>query len=164
MKFKTNFNLDNFPAPIGEVHTGVSQTIPDQAMSTREIMNRFARGLPLNVGKNFTYDSDDENTDDPLATVDFKRLDLAEREQLINQIQNARDEAKKRYDDAVKRQKKFSRLPKVLETTPTNVEDIDHDDMGNTYENSDSTVERRPGTPPAAGGKQKGSKKNGSQH
>lgn len=83
-----------------EVNTLPSETIPDDSFTMREIYTRFTSGYPINV-HNYTGDLE-EDLDSPYATVQWKHIDLAEREQLIKEIKEKQLEAKQRYDDAVK--------------------------------------------------------------
>lgn len=64
-----------------ESNDGTSQTIPNQALSMREIMERFARGIPLDA-KLYDQYSDIENDEELMDTIDTGRLDYAEIEQL----------------------------------------------------------------------------------
>jgi hypothetical protein len=68
-----------------EVNKQKSLTIPDQALSIKEILNRFARGLDIEGFKPI-YDDDINDNDDYLP--DPRTLDLAEREELKEQFQN----------------------------------------------------------------------------
>jgi len=76
MYFKNIMNYEEYK---GEVNNQPSQTIPDQAMSIKEILQRFARGLPI---EQFSpkYDTDDVSEDDYLP--DPRTLDLAERQEM----------------------------------------------------------------------------------
>lgn len=66
----------NGPHPVqGELNFLPSETVPDQTMSMREIVSRFARGLPIEGAKNPVY-NDDMDLPDP------KKLDLEELWQL----------------------------------------------------------------------------------
>jgi len=53
-----------------------SQTIPDQALSVREILQRYANGLPLGGSNEPIWEGEDGDGIDP------RRLDLAERQEL----------------------------------------------------------------------------------
>jgi hypothetical protein len=70
-------NPFNYEVSKGKVITQKSQTIPDQTMSIRTILDRYAKGLPVTGYKNPIYeDSDiDEVIQDP------RKMDLAERQQ-----------------------------------------------------------------------------------
>lgn len=59
----------------GEINNEPSQTIPDEAMTIKEIMNRFTRGLPLGGSNEPVYDGDED------FVPDFSRMDLAERQE-----------------------------------------------------------------------------------
>jgi hypothetical protein len=59
-----------------EVNNEPSQTVPDQSMSVRELLRRYASGLPLTNGKEAIYEGEDSEGIDP------RRLDLAERQEL----------------------------------------------------------------------------------
>lgn len=101
MRFKTHYNAAEFK-PSYDPSGGVSKTIPDQTMSLKEIMRRFAAGLPIEGVKVPLYDDEDA----PL--VDISTLDLAEREEqariareeldsLKDRIKLAQQEARQAY-------------------------------------------------------------------
>lgn len=124
MKFKTQWNADQFPQEQGEKNPWPSLTIPDQSMSVMEIMQRYANGIPFEAPSVGFYDEDD-----PMP--DVRKLDLAE-------IQDMQDEAKmtiaditekwekERQEKKVKKHKemhdeldKMSEEQKVLDKLPT---------------------------------------------
>lgn len=74
-KFKTAWNADEFDIPL-EYNEEPSMTVPDQSMSVREIMDRFARGLPVSGHKVPVYDGEED-------LPDMKKLDLSERAEMI---------------------------------------------------------------------------------
>lgn len=81
-KWRTAYNY----TPVkGELNTKPSKTIPDQTMSIKELMDRYARGLPLS-GTNRVpiYDGDD----DILQGVNPATLDISERINLIRDVQD----------------------------------------------------------------------------
>lgn len=57
----------------GEVNKKPSKTVPDQTMSIREILTRYAHGLPIEAGKVPIYEGED-------YTPDPRHMDLADRE------------------------------------------------------------------------------------
>ena len=61
-----------------EINKQKSLTIPDQAMSIKDILSRFARGLDVEGFKPI-YDDDDITLDDYIP--DPKNMDLAERQE-----------------------------------------------------------------------------------
>jgi hypothetical protein len=75
MKIKNALNYQSFPKDY-EKTTGPSMTIPDQTMSIRELLRRYASGLPLGGSKEPIYEGEDGDGIDP------RRLDLAERQEL----------------------------------------------------------------------------------
>lgn len=88
MKSKVKTWLNAEPTK-GEVNRQPSMTIPDQTMSLREILQRFAQGLPVTGAKVPVYD---EENDLP----DIRTLDLAERDEYANQFANEFAEIKGR--------------------------------------------------------------------
>lgn len=89
--FKTPYNADNFPKE-AEENDEPSMTIPDESMSVREIMNRYAKGLPLMGQRVPMYDSENE-----IDLPDLTGKDLAEiqeiREQVQQEIYSIKDKA-----------------------------------------------------------------------
>ncbi len=73
-KFAKNYEVNNKP----------SMTVPDQALSVREILSRFARGIP--VEQHAVIYEDVDTPDDFLP--DPRTLDLAERQQYAEMVQD----------------------------------------------------------------------------
>lgn len=90
-----------------------SETVPDQTLSIRQILDRYARGLPLDV-KTGTYD-DNYDIDDILP--DPRLLDLSERQEMA---ENAKSEIQQ-IQEAVKRKKQIIVEPEIL-TPPSQLE------------------------------------------
>lgn len=84
-KFKNHYNVQWFPLD-EEKNFGPSCTVPDQSMSIREIMDRFARGLPLGGEKVPIWNGED---DDVFDGVDPRTLDLSEKEDLLRSTKTA---------------------------------------------------------------------------
>jgi len=61
----------------GKIFTMPSMAIPDQTMSMRTIMNRYAQGLPVMATQNPIYD-----TDGTSEGVNMKTLDLVDLQEL----------------------------------------------------------------------------------
>lgn len=74
-RVKTYFNAHLRPYH-GETFTLPSLTIPDQTMDIREILNRYAQGLPIEQKEPIFNDEEE--------LPDWKKLDLSERYALIN--------------------------------------------------------------------------------
>ena len=75
MRIKNTLNYDQFPS-IGESNSEPSLTIPDQTLPVRELLVRYAKGLPLDGQKQAIWEGEDGDGIDP------RRLDLAERQEL----------------------------------------------------------------------------------
>lgn len=73
----------------GEVNNQPSLTVPDQTMSMREIMLRYASGLPIS-GNNAEPQYDD--LDSPYAGLNLNTLDLSERYDLADEVQREYEE------------------------------------------------------------------------
>lgn len=74
MIVRNMFNASEFNDD--EINEEPSVTIPDQSMSVRELLTRYANGLPLGGVKEQIYEGEDGDGIDP------RRLDLAERQEL----------------------------------------------------------------------------------
>lgn len=110
----------------GEVNTLPSKTIPDQAMSIREIINRSQKGLPVTGVSVPLYNE----TEDGIMP-DLRNMDISEIYELKIRIQQKEKEIKKQLEEeAEKRQleeteayyaKKFKKLETktVVDITPT---------------------------------------------
>ena len=82
MKTKTMLNANEF-AKKYEVNKKPSMTVPDQALSVREILSRFARGIPV---EQYTALYEEVDTPDDFLP-DPRTLDLAERQQYAEMVQ-----------------------------------------------------------------------------
>jgi hypothetical protein len=74
MKVKNSLNANSFEKRY-KVFTQPSKTVPDQSMSIKTILERYARGLPVGGRLDEYYDEED-TLPNPLT------LDLAERQEL----------------------------------------------------------------------------------
>jgi hypothetical protein len=75
MKIKNLLNYDTFEKKY-EKNGKPSLTIPDQTMSVRELLRRYASGLPLGGQREPIYEGEEGDGIDP------RRLDLADRQEL----------------------------------------------------------------------------------
>lgn len=71
------FNREPDP---GHYFESPSQTIPDQAMSVREIMTRFTSGMPIGGNRTEYWDEDESN-----VGINIKKLDLVDIQTLKSQ-------------------------------------------------------------------------------
>lgn len=88
--FKRQLTYDHTKYP-GEVFTLPSLTVPDQALSLKEIIRRFAMGIPMDGGRLPVFD---EENDLP----DFTKMDLADREEAVERYQEELREIKERLN------------------------------------------------------------------
>lgn len=98
MTFTTPYNYQT-KAPRGkryETPKGFSETIPNQAMSAKELMDRFAAGLPLGGSRVPVYLGEE----DPFDGVDISKMDLADRQSLVDKAAEELDAAKRRISEA----------------------------------------------------------------
>ncbi len=75
---KNTGNAQDFPYK-GEVNNQPSETVPDQTMSMREILIRYAKGQPIDGTKTPLWEEGEGYAKDP------ETLDLVEREELATQ-------------------------------------------------------------------------------
>lgn len=96
-------NWYNYQQPTHERHTLPSKTIPDQAMSIREIMVKHTRGIPIET-KMPTYHNDHEL--ETLEGIDVRKLDITEihteMEKIAERLSKADQERKRLQDEDTK--------------------------------------------------------------
>jgi len=101
---KNSGNATDFPYK-GQVNNKPSETVPDQTMTMREILTRYAKGLPIDGEKTPLWEEGEGYAKDP------ETLDLAEREELATQAReelqqiNERIKASKAKSDAKNKNK-----------------------------------------------------------
>lgn len=89
MWIKTYFN--NVPTK-GKKFTMPSMTVPEQSLTIRQILDRYARGIPLESKQPIW----DDNADIDDFMPDPRTLDLAEREEFAQSAKAELEEVKKR--------------------------------------------------------------------
>lgn len=100
-----------------EVNTLPSETIPDQTLSIRELLVRYANGLPLGGFIEGYYADDEESEKDDFEDLpDVRTLDLAEREELRERYLHELDEIKERLKEQY--EKKVSVPPAGTPVSP----------------------------------------------
>lgn len=81
---------------LGEVNEKPSQTVPDQTMGLKEILHRFAHGLPIPNDKSPIYQTYDGGPEDVLPNV--RAMDLADlqtlRESMADEIARLEQQSK----------------------------------------------------------------------
>lgn len=85
VRVKNSLNADEFPKR-PEINKGVSKTVPDQSLSLREIMIRFASGLPLGGIRQPEWHGEYDEM------PDVEHMDYAEREAYFNNMKQEMDE------------------------------------------------------------------------
>lgn len=100
MKIYNNFNVHHMPEK-GEYNDGIHMTVPNEAMSISEMLERHVRGLPINTRVNMEYEYEgDEN-------VDFEDLNpLSGFKKDPVEVQEVIEEATQRLVDTAKVKKK----------------------------------------------------------
>lgn len=95
-KIKHWLNYHEFPS-VGEVNDMPSLTVPDETMSIREILVRYAKGLPLGGAKVEIWEGEDNDL------PDIRTLDISERAELAEiyteEIKSIRKASKKTKKD-----------------------------------------------------------------
>lgn len=72
--FKTQFDISTY---IGEVNDGTIVTVPDDAMSPKQILERFVRRMPVAATTKSTgYVNDDIDNPLPYQGQEFDRMDF----------------------------------------------------------------------------------------
>lgn len=102
IKNPLNYNHKDYP---GQKFTQPSQTVPDQTMSIKTIMDRYAKGLPIADGFTPIYEDDDL----PSSGINPLTLDLVDLQEL--RIENK--EKIQYLEETIKK----ARKPKNSETT-----------------------------------------------
>lgn len=117
-KFKNNYNAHEFPKQY-EKNSGKSETIPDQTMTMREIMDRYAKGLPIGGQRQGTFDDSlDEDADDAFDMMpDMKKLDLSEQHDIMENSKKELSEINERMKNR-KQPKKPENPPKTDNPPP----------------------------------------------
>jgi hypothetical protein len=90
---------------IGEINNQPSETIPDQSMSIRTLLDRYSRGLPISGERTPIWQQGDDFNDMP----DPRTLDLAERQEFAELYQQELKSLKK----TLKSEKNHSDLQKL---------------------------------------------------
>lgn len=99
MKFKS-FSIP--PISVGEAGGRRRQTVPNQAMSLEEILQRFVRNEPLPIGRDALY----HEGEDDLSKLDD--LDLTEKKEYADKQRQVQREYKEQ--ERIKREKAKAKL------------------------------------------------------
>lgn len=88
MKIKNSLNASAFEKNYKKF-TQPSLTIPDQTMSLETLLERYTRGLPIGGRSDVYYDEDD-------TMPDYKTLDLAEIQELREEVKTTFEKHRKK--------------------------------------------------------------------
>lgn len=146
LNIKTNWTRNPLD---GEVNYGVSETIPDQSLTVRELFRRHVRGLPIQGERVGSYDYDEQ--EQPIGdgeSRDIRTMDFTEIQEELNEIRQKEYEKRKQYWEEkkekrkkdeetywenhfkAKQDKKPNIDPKVLGTIPTEADQGTKDQSG----------------------------------
>lgn len=96
----------------GEINNLPSQTIPDQAMSIAQILDRFVKKQPIEALQGIY-------TEDDLIPADLERMDPIERTMHARNLKKAiADGQQKLYDDRIEAQKKAAEKAAAAKLAP----------------------------------------------
>jgi hypothetical protein len=104
--FKRTENGYQKPNHVGQKFTMKSRVVPDMSLTPKELLQRYAKGLPLGG-----YDPNAAMWDDENDGVDIRKLDLVDIQLLqennlekLEELKQRQDEALRRGDDAANQQ------------------------------------------------------------
>ena len=106
-------NMLNYVPYEGKTFTQPSQTVPDQTMSLRTIMNRYASGLPVGGIKEAIWDDDAENA----LGVNPKSLDLVDMQAMKIDVDEFINEVKVKSKSVKTQPKAENELSEEAEST-----------------------------------------------
>lgn len=88
-KFRTPFSSMDDENPVAEIVAGVSETVPDQSLTVRQILDKFANGTLDELSRDLEYSDD---------MPDLRGLDITELEALKHEAQLDIDEIQAMID------------------------------------------------------------------
>lgn len=95
LRVKNSLNATAFEK-VGETFTMPSKTVPDQAMSVREILRRYSLGLSVGGGRVPIYEGEED------AMPDLSKMDLADRQSFMEAAANEIEETRLRHERYLK--------------------------------------------------------------
>lgn len=121
---KNSLNSDQFPKNYRK-NIGESQTVPEQTMSIRTILERHSRGLLPPSGKQELYEGEEG------SGIELQSLDLSEKQELYERSKQVISEAKSaKKNKEVEKQNKTvtelqNRIKSLEKQTTTTFPDLD---------------------------------------
>ena len=88
-KFRTPYSSIDDQNPVAEINTGISEAIPDQSLSVREILQKFASGTLDELSRDLEFSDD---------LPDLRGLDITELQQMKRYAQMDIDEIQAMID------------------------------------------------------------------
>lgn len=116
MRIKNSINANSF-AKNYEKNYGPSLTIPDQTMTIRQIVDRYAKGLPIDGARTPIWDEEDD-------LPDWRTLDLVERQELAKQYEQEIQHIKQNHYNKVNKQDELQDNVRVVENQSNSGEPI----------------------------------------
>jgi len=117
MIFKTKHNFGEFDLT-HELNNQPSMTIPDQTMSMRTILDRYARGLPIGGTREGIFDDETETT----RGINPKTLDLTDIQRLKEINVEQMEEVKRGQNERVQKRQEEKKA-KELEILKQQIKD-----------------------------------------
>lgn len=143
-KFKSHYNSHFFPKQKEIVNqTQPSLTVPNQSMTIQEIYKRFASGRPLSGVSDRDYDYDGVNQhgfdfDDIMP--DISKMDLADRQEILENAKLELDEVKRRLDSIARaRKQQADKKQADLEKKIKELEDRQNTQSGQNTQNAEKS-------------------------
>ncbi|HAY3508206.1 TPA: hypothetical protein JRX33_002677 [Elizabethkingia anophelis] len=90
-KFRTPFSSMDDKNPISEKNIGKSETVPDQSLTVRQILDKFSTGTLDEIARDKFYNDDDD-------LPDLRGLDITELQQMKRDAQMDIDEIQAMID------------------------------------------------------------------
>lgn len=117
--FQTHYRRIKSSGDYEHVAGQISQTVPNQSLTINEIYKRYASGRPLTGVRNPIFDDDGSNPHGPLDFDDYmpdiNHLDLAHRQEILDNAKQSLDEMKKKLNGiAAARQSEKDKETKAL--------------------------------------------------
>lgn len=77
-----------------ETPKGVSETVPNDAWTIQEVLQRFTQGLPLQTGTGVYLEGSEDADLDDLDVMEFDRMDLTEKAEIMEAVEERAEKAK----------------------------------------------------------------------
>lgn len=121
LKIKTHYNNSEFKKN-PEKFTLPSMTIPNMAMTPRELIIRFASGLPLEGSKTPIYEGE-------MDLPDIDKMDIIERDEYYQELKRQRQEVEDRVKDSRTKAEKAKMEKIIAERVELRKQEIERDEF-----------------------------------